>query len=862
MMPELVGDGMLVAGDAAALCLAAGIWLEGVNFAIGVGHGRRRGRRSRRCARATRRAAGLAGYRRRLEPNFVLARPPQAAPRARARAVATACSSRTRSSSATSSSGMFTVDNPEPKPGCGTIARAGAQARRHARRRDLAQRRPRRGLQDVRMSDRRRTGRRAGDWPDGRSFEDRMDTVEFRVARAGPHHRRRRLVPRLHHPACVVACPANLFVPTSDGGILFNYEQCFECGTCYLVCNTEGAITWTYPEGGHGVVFRRLVTSPTIAVVPEVGRPRPRGRPAHRAGRPPTTALAGASAADQAALEWALRLAEAWRRRRSSRSPPGRPTPTPSCATRWPPGRARAVRVDLDRRPRPATWWPPALASAVGAVDARVCGDYSLDRGSRLGAGVPRRPARCAQALGLATAARARRRRADHVPATRRLDGGRRERLRRRPRPAVALGRGRRRRACAVPPLAAAARRPRRADRGRRRSSRPARPAARHTPGPYRPRARVLPAPPADLTPASGSCRSPAPSSSARRPSGRGPRPRRGRRPRSSTSCAPVGLPLTPVEHRGPADEACVDAPAAEVALGRWLLARARSGPPSSTARTCRSTPTPASPPAALTAPAGRAAARRRRRPGAAVRRQRRARRVPRHAVDRPGRARAGAGRAGALRRRVRRRRAGQRPRRQRRVAVRRAVARARGRRATASCTGSPTRAGGGRRPRRPHRDVDAAGPRPGRSSASSAAEAGDTRPLGELLPTLRAGGRGRRHPQRRARRPDRRLGRARARPCLDAWSADLAAAVDARFTRSTPTAATPARKPGIGGGPSTRRSRSSPAAPAASAPPPPAALAADGWRLVLVDRCADDPALGYPLATEADLDARGRRCA
>jgi SDR family mycofactocin-dependent oxidoreductase len=33
-------------------------------------------------------------------------------------------------------------------------------------------------------------------------------------------------------------------------------------------------------------------------------------------------------------------------------------------------------------------------------------------------------------------------------------------------------------------------------------------------------------------------------------------------------------------------------------------------------------------------------------------------------------------------------------------------------------------------------------------------------------------------------------------------------------------------------------------------------ALAAEGWQLVLVDRCADDPALGYPLATRADLDA------
>jgi ferredoxin like protein len=93
-------------------------------------------------------------------------------------------------------------------------------------------------------------------WPDV-SFEDRMDTVIFRVA------------PEAHIVVdgdacrgcsarpCVVACPANLFVPTADGGILFNYEQCFECGTCYLVCNTEGAISWRYPEGGHGVVFRR-----------------------------------------------------------------------------------------------------------------------------------------------------------------------------------------------------------------------------------------------------------------------------------------------------------------------------------------------------------------------------------------------------------------------------------------------------------------------------------------------------------------------------------------------------------------------------------------------------------------------------
>ena len=56
--------------------------------------------------------------------------------------------------------------------------------------------------------------------------------------------------------ACVTVCPANLFVPLDDGSVLFNYEQCFECGACYFVCATEGAISWTYPRGGFGVTFR------------------------------------------------------------------------------------------------------------------------------------------------------------------------------------------------------------------------------------------------------------------------------------------------------------------------------------------------------------------------------------------------------------------------------------------------------------------------------------------------------------------------------------------------------------------------------------------------------------------------------
>ena len=89
------------------------------------------------------------------------------------------------------------------------------------------------------------------------SFEDRMATVEFRVAARAHITVDGDACRGCTTRACVTACPADLFVPTADGGILFNYEQCFECGTCYLVCNTAGAITWDYPEGGHGVVLRR-----------------------------------------------------------------------------------------------------------------------------------------------------------------------------------------------------------------------------------------------------------------------------------------------------------------------------------------------------------------------------------------------------------------------------------------------------------------------------------------------------------------------------------------------------------------------------------------------------------------------------
>jgi electron transfer flavoprotein-quinone oxidoreductase len=135
MMPRMVMPGMLVAGDAAALCLAAGIWLEGVNFAMASGI--YAGEAAAEAVLAGDLSdRGLAGYPRRLRETFVLAdhRKLRRAPRL-------VLSDRVQhlypQMVAAVVEHMFRVDNPAPKPGLRRILR---EERRRAgvRRRDLA----------------------------------------------------------------------------------------------------------------------------------------------------------------------------------------------------------------------------------------------------------------------------------------------------------------------------------------------------------------------------------------------------------------------------------------------------------------------------------------------------------------------------------------------------------------------------------------------------------------------------------------------------------------------------------------------------------------------------------------------------
>lgn len=115
MMPRMTTDGMLVAGDAAALCLAAGIWLEGVNFAMASGI--YAGEAATEAIRSGNTSAkGLAGYARRLGSTFVLKDH-----RKLHRAPELVLSDRVQhlypTMVANAVERMFRVDNPQPKPG-------------------------------------------------------------------------------------------------------------------------------------------------------------------------------------------------------------------------------------------------------------------------------------------------------------------------------------------------------------------------------------------------------------------------------------------------------------------------------------------------------------------------------------------------------------------------------------------------------------------------------------------------------------------------------------------------------------------------------------------------------------------------
>ncbi|HWD52867.1 MAG TPA: FAD-dependent oxidoreductase [Acidimicrobiales bacterium] len=123
-MPVLVTDGMLVAGDAAGMTLAAGLWLEGVNFAIGSGLAAGRAI-DRAIAGGDCSARGLASYRADLEGQFVLADHKRLR-KAPGLVLSERLQQRYPGLVCDLVEGMFTVTNPIPKRGALRVTRSAA----------------------------------------------------------------------------------------------------------------------------------------------------------------------------------------------------------------------------------------------------------------------------------------------------------------------------------------------------------------------------------------------------------------------------------------------------------------------------------------------------------------------------------------------------------------------------------------------------------------------------------------------------------------------------------------------------------------------------------------------------------------
>ena len=246
MMPKMTGDGLLVAGDAAALCLAAGIWLEGVNFAMASGMYAGEAAVEALAAGDTS-PAGLAGYERRLERHVRAARPPQAAPGPEA-----VLSDRVQhlypQLVANTVEAMFRVDNPTPEAGPAADPRRRTQAPRHPTPRPRPRRVSPAGGRSA-MSERRAGRRSAVRGP------DRHDPV--RRPRARRTSSSTRDLPRLQHPRVHRRLPGQPV--RADGRRRDPVQLRAVLRVRHLLPRVQrgGRDLVVVPEGGHGVVFRQ-----------------------------------------------------------------------------------------------------------------------------------------------------------------------------------------------------------------------------------------------------------------------------------------------------------------------------------------------------------------------------------------------------------------------------------------------------------------------------------------------------------------------------------------------------------------------------------------------------------------------------
>lgn len=87
------------------------------------------------------------------------------------------------------------------------------------------------------------------------SLLNKLAIDKFEVTEGEPHIVIENIVCKsCQDKRCLYVCPAGLY-SEQKGEIIVEWAGCLECGTCLAVCSKK-AISWKYPQGGFGVIYR------------------------------------------------------------------------------------------------------------------------------------------------------------------------------------------------------------------------------------------------------------------------------------------------------------------------------------------------------------------------------------------------------------------------------------------------------------------------------------------------------------------------------------------------------------------------------------------------------------------------------
>ncbi len=93
--------------------------------------------------------------------------------------------------------------------------------------------------------------------PDVQRVEEKLYQNRYVVDSGKPHISiSKHQEPSKNLLAMTKICPAGCYSLTETGQVEIAADGCMECGTCRVLCEEAGDISWNYPRGGYGVLFK------------------------------------------------------------------------------------------------------------------------------------------------------------------------------------------------------------------------------------------------------------------------------------------------------------------------------------------------------------------------------------------------------------------------------------------------------------------------------------------------------------------------------------------------------------------------------------------------------------------------------